>query len=361
MVKATIEIGLIDNVTKGVNDINKSMGTLKKVITGFGAAAVFRELTRVISGAVKVLGDFEVAGTQVASSIDSLKKNTSELIARHIQNNEIVKKATGFLAGFVKGLNDSAKASGLLLEKETEAGKKRIAEYNKQKGVRKKDDDDKNKLREQQLDELKDFNKKIAKVEEDEIDRQNKNRQEKNKEDFENDLSAYEEKKQAQKDVLNEISNFAESTGQSIASSLDQGLEASGESLRNFLLSSVKGWVGAQIGMMLSSAFTSAGVSLGFIPAAAAAGSSAEGLISSLPFKAEQGGIVPGNSYSGDRVPARMNSGEMVLTREDQASLLNMIRGGGAGRAVDVTLNIDGAKLARILAKTDAKIARGMA
>ena len=39
-----------------------------------------------------------------------------------------------------------------------------------------------------------------------------------------------------------------------------------------------------------------------------------------------QGGIVPGTSYSGDKLFARVNSGEMILNRNQQAALLN---GGG--------------------------------
>ena len=44
------------------------------------------------------------------------------------------------------------------------------------------------------------------------------------------------------------------------------------------------------------------------------------------------GGIVPGNSWSGDNVSANVNSGEMILTRAQQADLWRSISGGiGAG------------------------------
>lgn len=44
----------------------------------------------------------------------------------------------------------------------------------------------------------------------------------------------------------------------------------------------------------------------------------------------EAGGIVPGTSWSGDNVQANVNSGEMVLTRGQQARLWNMLGGGGS-------------------------------
>lgn len=43
-----------------------------------------------------------------------------------------------------------------------------------------------------------------------------------------------------------------------------------------------------------------------------------------IPAFAE-GGIVPGTSYTGDRVAARVNSGEMILTRDMQMNLLRMV------------------------------------
>ena len=40
-------------------------------------------------------------------------------------------------------------------------------------------------------------------------------------------------------------------------------------------------------------------------------------------FGFAQGGVVPGTSYTGDKVLARVNSGEMILTRQQQAALFN--------------------------------------
>lgn len=43
----------------------------------------------------------------------------------------------------------------------------------------------------------------------------------------------------------------------------------------------------------------------------------------------EQGGIIPGSSMTGDRIPAMVNSGEMILNRQQQGELFRMANGGG--------------------------------
>lgn len=56
-----------------------------------------------------------------------------------------------------------------------------------------------------------------------------------------------------------------------------------------------------------------------------AMGAAQVALIASQPMPAfEKGGIVPGTSYTGDNVLARVNSGEMILTRDQQKALGNM-------------------------------------
>ncbi|MDD4689077.1 MAG: hypothetical protein PHE51_04945 [Eubacteriales bacterium] len=47
--------------------------------------------------------------------------------------------------------------------------------------------------------------------------------------------------------------------------------------------------------------------------------------------KFESGGIVPGNTFSGDRVSVLANSGEMVLTQDQQAKLFDMANGRATG------------------------------
>ena len=50
-----------------------------------------------------------------------------------------------------------------------------------------------------------------------------------------------------------------------------------------------------------------------------------------------KGGIVPGTHETGDKVPARVNSGEMILTKQDQAEVLGAMRSGNLGGSVTIS------------------------
>ncbi len=50
-------------------------------------------------------------------------------------------------------------------------------------------------------------------------------------------------------------------------------------------------------------------------------------VFASLP-KFESGGVVGGNSYYGDKILARVNSKELILNRQQQASLYQQMNGG---------------------------------
>lgn len=67
-------------------------------------------------------------------------------------------------------------------------------------------------------------------------------------------------------------------------------------------------------------AFAASAVALGLANVAKIAGA-----------KFEQGGIVGGNSMTGDNIGIRVNSGEMILNRQQQTSLFGQINNGGQG------------------------------
>lgn len=73
--------------------------------------------------------------------------------------------------------------------------------------------------------------------------------------------------------------------------------------------------------------------------------------------KFEDGGIVGGSSYHGDRVIARVNSGEMILNGHQQARLFNMIngRGGTQSSSGDVHFKISGDSLVGVLVNYNKK------
>lgn len=102
-----------------------------------------------------------------------------------------------------------------------------------------------------------------------------------------------------------------------------------------------------------ASAATGAASSVAGIPVvgpvlAVAAVASILGALANLP-KFASGGIVPGSSFSGDKVLARVNSGEMVLNHAQQNRLLNIANGGGSGGGGDYRFEIEGRKLVAIL------------
>jgi TP901 family phage tail tape measure protein len=99
-----------------------------------------------------------------------------------------------------------------------------------------------------------------------------------------------------------------------------------------------------------------------FVASTIALGLSNVAKIAGLSF--EQGGIVPGNSYSGDNIQARVNSSEMILNRQQQAQLFRQANGeGGSSDALlgaisslgdriekmNITVVANGRELARLM------------
>ena len=82
---------------------------------------------------------------------------------------------------------------------------------------------------------------------------------------------------------------------------------------------------------------------------AVAAVASITAAIMAAMSKFANGGIVGGNSYTGDKVLARLNSGELVLNRQQQATLFNAIKSGNLGGGGQVTFKIRGTELLGVL------------
>lgn len=60
----------------------------------------------------------------------------------------------------------------------------------------------------------------------------------------------------------------------------------------------------------------------------------------------EQGGIVPGSSFTGDNMIARVNSGEMILNKSQQSKLFAMANGGGGSSTPNISIVNNGTPMA---------------
>ncbi len=95
------------------------------------------------------------------------------------------------------------------------------------------------------------------------------------------------------------------------------------------------------------------GAILGAVAATAQAARAAN--VAGIGF--ETGGIVPGTSFTGDNVAANVNSGEMVLTRQQQSQLFNMANGqngNGLGQqeiVINNVIELDGETVANSVSR----------
>lgn len=82
-------------------------------------------------------------------------------------------------------------------------------------------------------------------------------------------------------------------------------------------------------------------------------------IFASLP-KFETGGIVGGTSYSGDKILTRINSGEMILNKQQQSNLFSAISSGNLGGSGGGTVNfkIQGKELVGVLQNYNSKMSK---
>lgn len=103
----------------------------------------------------------------------------------------------------------------------------------------------------------------------------------------------------------------------------------------------------AQAAMAVITALASSPPPLNFINAGIAGAAATVQLATMLANRPqrpsfETGGIVPGTSYTGDRVQANVNSGEMILTQKQQKALWNMANSSNtqSGGNLNIPINI---------------------
>ena len=93
---------------------------------------------------------------------------------------------------------------------------------------------------------------------------------------------------------------------------------------------------------------------VGPILAVAAIGTVVAAILAAMS-KFATGGIVGGNSMTGDKQIVRANSGEMILTKGQQATLFNAIQSGNLGGGGNVEFKIRGADLIGAIENTQAR------
>lgn len=148
-------------------------------------------------------------------------------------------------------------------------------------------------------------------------------------------------------------------TGQAVAAATTEATAASAKSA--VVVAGLQAEKAAAAGVMAAKS-TAAYASMPFVGVGLAAGqiaafqgmiAGASAITAGLPGFAK-GGIVGGNSRSGDKQLIRANSGEMILTTAQQSSLFKSLKGGSAvgGKSGEVKFVINGKVLEGVLANT---------
>lgn len=176
------------------------------------------------------------------------------------------------------------------------------------------------------------------------------------------ELEAYQERMQQTSDMLGSVGNAFGTLGDAIGGTGGAVMEFAGQTLNAAaqIIPQVLSIIGAKQAEAMASGTASA-AALPFpanIAAMASIIATVVSLFASIPKAFADGGIVSGNSFHGDSMLARVNSGEMILNKQQQAALYHSLKSGGvggSGMAGNVTFTIEGSKLKGCLNNYESK------
>lgn len=176
------------------------------------------------------------------------------------------------------------------------------------------------------------------------------------------ELEAYQERMQQTSDMLGSVGNAFGTLGDAIGGTGGAVMEFAGQTLNAAaqIIPQVLSIIGAKQAEAMASGTASA-AALPFpanIAAMASIIATVVSLFASIPKAFADGGIVSGNSFHGDSILARVNSGEMILNQSQQSALYRSLKNGGVGGGAmggNVTFTIEGSKLKGCLNNYESK------
>lgn len=175
------------------------------------------------------------------------------------------------------------------------------------------------------------------------------------------ELQAYQEKMNQTAEIIGSVGNAFGSLGDAIGGTGGQIMDFAGQTLNAAaqIIPQVLSIIGAKQAEAMASGTASA-AALPFpanLAAMASIMATVVSLFASIPKTFADGGIVQGTSYHGDTILARVNAGEMILNKSQQAALYHSLKSGGVNGngGGNVTFTLHGSTLKGCLSNYEAK------
>lgn len=176
------------------------------------------------------------------------------------------------------------------------------------------------------------------------------------------ELQAYQDKMNETASQIGGIGNAFGTLGEAVGGTGGKMMEFAGQTLNAAaqIIPQIVSLIGAKQAEAMASGTASA-AALPFpanIAAMASIIATVVSLFASIPKAFADGGIVQGNSFHGDSMLARVNAGEMILNKQQQAALYHSLKSGGVGGGAmggNVTFTIEGSKLKGCLNNYESK------